>query len=559
MAAKANFNAYHNYVTDSLYQWDLNQVLTIQGLNLATAPEVHFSNKNMAYAIVRQSTMANHVVSVNIPNSLLQEPLRIYAHIGTYEGRTFTVVETVEIPVIPRVRPQDYQIEDTDGEVYSFNRLENMMANMATKAQVANIVAGVGSDAELVDVRYGADGVTYASAGEAVRAQVQDVANDMASNFNEDAMNRIFSNAITLGRAWTVVIGKAPNWAQNNENLRATGAFSLFWRPVKIAPADGYHVSVIFLDAFNNCVSETGWTAEPVVVSPGQRFATNIRKRNNSEMSESEARGAVYLSIVETTATTGDVIASASVEQGRVDGASYTFLRIPYVSNRGNAIRPRLSLTSSDGSLSGAKRSALQYARDNAKEVTINAGLFDVTNRQPVGQTIIGGVSIVDTPMADDNGAPISATECYPLCIDANGILSAPYPRSVSTADMIADGIVQAITGWGKLVEDFAVCSADIEAETVHPGKYIRQCVGQFQNGDYCVLTVDQSRGTVLNEAGLTYEQCAQLLVDKGVKFAYSLDGGGSAATVLGRRQINPIYEGTTGRAVPTVITFEIQ
>ncbi len=173
MAAKANFNAYHNYVTDSLHQWDTNQVLILRGLNLATAPEVHFSNKNMDRAIVRQASMVNHVVTVNIPNSLLQDPLRIYAHIGIYEGNAFTVVETVEIPVIPRTRPCDYQIEDTDGEIYSFNRLENMMANMATKDQVANIVAGVGSDAELVDVRYGADGKTYSSAGEAVRGQFE--------------------------------------------------------------------------------------------------------------------------------------------------------------------------------------------------------------------------------------------------------------------------------------------------------------------------------------------------------------------------------------------------
>lgn len=49
----------------------------------------------------------------------------------------------------------------------------------------------------------------------------------------------------------------------------------------------------------------------------------------------------------------------------------------------------------------------------------------------------------------------------------------------------------------------------------------------------------------------------AQIFVDHGVKFAYSLDGGGSAETVIGNRKLNPIYEGTTGRRVPTVITFE--
>lgn len=182
----ANFSAYSKYVTDSLNQWDQNQTLQVSGLNLASAPEVHFSNANCDRAIVRQSTMENHIVSVSIPNSLLQDPLRIYAHIGIYEGSTFKVVELVEIPVIARKRPLDYQIEDTDEEIYSFKRLENLLSNAATKDQVANIVAGVTSDSELIDVRYGADGVTYASAGEAVRVLSADIASDFVKSGGAD-------------------------------------------------------------------------------------------------------------------------------------------------------------------------------------------------------------------------------------------------------------------------------------------------------------------------------------------------------------------------------------
>lgn len=130
---KANFNAYSTYVTDSLYQWDINQVLKVTGINVATAPEVHFSNSNMDRAVVRQATLSNGVITVNIPNSLLQDPLTINAHIGIYEGKTFKVLEFVQIPIIPKPRPYDYKFEDTDGEIYSYNALEKAMSDMSVE------------------------------------------------------------------------------------------------------------------------------------------------------------------------------------------------------------------------------------------------------------------------------------------------------------------------------------------------------------------------------------------------------------------------------------------
>jgi hypothetical protein len=120
-----NFNAYANYVTDSLYQWDINQDLVINGLGLSVAPEIHFANTDMDRAIVKQSTLESGVVTVRIPNSLLQAPLTIKAYVGVYESETFKVIEIVEIPVIAKTKPHDYVIEDSDEEIYSFKALEN--------------------------------------------------------------------------------------------------------------------------------------------------------------------------------------------------------------------------------------------------------------------------------------------------------------------------------------------------------------------------------------------------------------------------------------------------
>lgn len=201
---KANFKTYNDYVTDSVYQWDLNHVLSVRGLNLSVAPEIHFSNANMDKAIVRQSTLTSGVVSAQIPNSLLQDPLTIRAHIGIYEGDTFKIVESVSIPVIPKERPADYRIEDSDEEIYSFQALKNAIANMVKSADFAiektaiiaridNIIAhnnDTEGNTELVDMRRGADGKMYDTAGSAIRTQIGNVSNDLRrESLNLGALN----------------------------------------------------------------------------------------------------------------------------------------------------------------------------------------------------------------------------------------------------------------------------------------------------------------------------------------------------------------------------------
>lgn len=184
---QVNFTAYGSYVTDSLYQWDIDRELAVTGLKLSVVPEVHFANAIMDRAIVRQATLSSGVVRVKIPNSLLQQPLPICAHIGIYDGDTFKTIEKVAIPVIPRTRPSDYQIQDSDEEIYSFKALENAIANMLTasdlfalEARVDEIIARTGDtdgNTELIDVRVDADGRAYTNAGSAVRGQYEKVIN----------------------------------------------------------------------------------------------------------------------------------------------------------------------------------------------------------------------------------------------------------------------------------------------------------------------------------------------------------------------------------------------
>lgn len=209
---QANFNKYASYVTDSLYQWDLNQVLSVSGLNLSVAPEVHFANANMDKAIVKQAELIDHKVKVQIPNSLLQEPLTIKAYIGIYEADTFNIIETVSIPVKPKARPKDYRIETTDEEIYSFEALKNAIANMVKssdfetdktmiQARIDNIIAhnnDTNGNTELVDMRVGADGTTYDSAGEAVRTQLKAVVNNTSTITGQEKIKFISGENINL-------------------------------------------------------------------------------------------------------------------------------------------------------------------------------------------------------------------------------------------------------------------------------------------------------------------------------------------------------------------------
>ena len=227
---------------------------------------------------------------------------------------------------------------------------------------------------------------------------------------------------------------------------------------------------------------------------------------------------------------------------------------IPATLSDGTNIEPKVTLTAS--TLGGSDmKSALEYATDNKMAVVMNAGLFNTSTKVPKGQTIINGTSITNSPMTDDMGTAISDEECYPLCIGSSGKLSAPYTRSVDTSTMIADGVKYAVTGWCTLIENGAAKYSDFNTvEIVHKNSYSRQVIGQYEDGDYFILTT-----TSADKSGMTYASIYEILLalSKKVRFAYSLDGGGSAETVVDRSQINTIYEGTYGRKVPTLIYFD--
>lgn len=124
-----------SYFAETLYQYDLNQVLEIHGLSFATTPEIHFAHAGMDYAIVRKATVdAEGIIRADVPNSLLQKAQRINAYICTYEGDAFQTVYKLVIPVKPRNRPSDYDLPE-ECEVYDFSAIEVEVATLEIGAE----------------------------------------------------------------------------------------------------------------------------------------------------------------------------------------------------------------------------------------------------------------------------------------------------------------------------------------------------------------------------------------------------------------------------------------
>lgn len=137
------------YRVDPLYQWDKNQSLEINGLTVPNTPEIHFVNKSMSEALVRQARKnANGIITVDIPNVILEKSLPIDVYICAYVGDLFRTLYTLQIPVKARTKPSDYIYEKED-EVLSFNALNNRLTD-----SIANMQTLVNNAVDSVNKKY---------------------------------------------------------------------------------------------------------------------------------------------------------------------------------------------------------------------------------------------------------------------------------------------------------------------------------------------------------------------------------------------------------------------
>lgn len=232
---------------------------------------------------------------------------------------------------------------------------------------------------------------------------------------------------------------------------------------------------------------------------------------------------------------------TAMLQTGIHEGTFYYFLRILKKKPDGTFQYP--FVVASNGT-SATEMSALDYALLHNNYVTINSGLGNQSGNSwvPLGILIQNGVVIQDTQ-----------TSFRPLVVSQTGDLYSVNPDTTA-ASLVASGIKSALCAFGPIVEDYVAVSQESYPHINWSANAQRQIIGQFSNGDYAIITCE-GRGYD-NSIGWTIPQAQSLCTSLNLKFAYNLDGGGSTETVVGKKQLNTIYENTTGRTVCSFIIF---
>lgn len=143
------------------------------------------------------------------------------------------------------------------------------------------------------------------------------------------------------------------------------------------------------------------------------------------------------------------------------------------------------------------------------------------------------------------------------MTIDNNGDIAFVEAEDIDYS-AVPTGIVSASGGWWPIIENY-------EAVTEYDGNYSaepdfvnqpaqRQMFGQFGNGDYAIIT---SEGRSYDgSVGFTFDQARTVCIKHHLKNVMMLDGGGSTQTVIGKKNLNIVYEQDTGRPIRVALVF---
>lgn len=230
-------------------------------------------------------------------------------------------------------------------------------------------------------------------------------------------------------------------------------------------------------------------------------------------------------------------------------GFPYTIIRIKKQIDDSTIIIPKLEFT--DETFNNCT-SLIDFMHKHDYFLGINAGIFHTKTNIPECMLIKDGEIIFDRNEEYVHVNPYDGKEkrkiLSSLGIDQNGDLKIFKPRFKAT-QIVKKGIVDCFMGFGLIVKNYkGVKKIDKNVPHGYNKKKARQFIGQYENGDYFIVTI--------HAPGATYAECRKLLTDLKLPFVYTLDGGSSTQTVVCDKLITPIYRDQTGRIIPSILVF---
>lgn len=124
-----------------LYQWDYGQQLRIQGLDLPTAVEIHFSLQDIGgESVTRIGTTADGVTNVVIPDSMLEneeelgEQYSVFAYVYLSDQKSGETIKKIEMIVSTRPKPEAW---DKPGDEELFHQAIEAVNSAADRAETA--------------------------------------------------------------------------------------------------------------------------------------------------------------------------------------------------------------------------------------------------------------------------------------------------------------------------------------------------------------------------------------------------------------------------------------
>lgn len=164
------------------------------------------------------------------------------------------------------------------GEMTAFSAQWNDALNVERKRidNLAKLPSGsTAGDAELMDIRVGADGVTYPTAGDAVRKQLHIAANDQRLN-GYNGSTTFASHAV-----W-IVGGMMSAQPTTHKNRIMTQNILCFDRVITIKIAEGFRIGVHYVTSEGEFVSDSNWQQTIYKVAAGTYFKIVVARVSES-------------------------------------------------------------------------------------------------------------------------------------------------------------------------------------------------------------------------------------------------------------------------------------